>query len=122
MNENDDVTLTPEQEKRLHIAIHRMRANFLNFWVLCTKAACRKAHECSADPEFCMSHLGPDVPDDLCHAVDELMFGKFSGLPFDEVVAKAPHLLSTYGNWLEKVKQTRAKPDAEKPPDGLATS
>src|SRR5262249_40113182 len=114
MNETDDATLSAEQSERLHTAIHRMRANFLRFWILCGKAGCRKARKCSADPDICMSQLGPDVPDDVRNAADELLFGTCAGLPFDEVAAKAPRQLSAYCRWLEKVKEEARLPHREK--------
>src|SRR5262249_28559918 len=89
MNDNDDVILTPEQNERLHMAIQRVRANFLRFPVLCTNVTCRRARKCSADPDFCMGQLAPDVPDDVRNAADEMLFGTFAGLPFDEMAAKA---------------------------------
>ena len=108
MNDNDDVILTPEQNERLHMAIQRVRANFLRFPVLCTNVTCRRARKCSADPDFCMGQLAPDVPDDVRNAADEMLFGTFAGLPFDEVAAKAPRQLSAYCGWLEKVKNQAA--------------
>jgi len=123
MNDNDDVILTPEQNERLHMAIQRVRANFLRFPVLCTNVTCRRARKCSADPDFCMGQLAPDVPDDVRNAADEMLFGTFAGLPFDEVAAKAPRQLSAYCRWLATVKdQARALRAAKKTPADLATS
>jgi broad specificity phosphatase PhoE len=128
MNENDDVTLTPEQEERLRLAIYRMRANLLNFPALCAKAVCRRARKCSANPAVCMDDIGRDVPDDVRHAVDEVLFGKLAGRPFDEMLAEAPNKIDAWWGWLEKVKASAATldairhPKAKKTPDGLSTS
>ena len=108
----DESELTPEQEERALIAIQRMRAHFLGFPALCTKAVCRKARKCSADPDICMDHMGPDVPDDVRRAVDALITGKIQGLSFDEVFANAPRELAAYCEWLGKVTDSRAQPDA----------
>jgi hypothetical protein len=102
----DETQLTPEQEERAFITIQRTRANFLGFPALCTKAVCRKASKCSADPDICMDHMGPDVSEDVKRA------GKIQGLSFDEVFAKAPRELAAYCEWLGKVRETRAQPDA----------
>jgi hypothetical protein len=108
----DERELTPEQEERAIIAIQRMRAHFLGFPALCTKAVCRKTRKCSADPDICMDHLEPDVPEDVKRAVDALITGKLQGLSFDDVFAEAPHELSAYCEWLGKVRQSSARLDA----------
>lgn len=108
----DETQLTPEQEERAFTAIQRTRANFLGFPALCTKAVCRKARKCSADPDICMDHVGPDVSEDVRRAVDALIDGKIQGLSFDEVFAKAPRELAAYCEWLGKVRDSRAQPDA----------
>ena len=124
----DEIQLTPEQEERAFIIIQRARANFLGFPALCTKAVCRKARKCSADPDICMDHVGPDVSDDVRRAVDALIDGKIQGLSFDDVFAKAPRELSAYCEWLGKVRQTTAQSDAKrrsrprKTPAALANS
>ena len=124
----DERELTPEQEERALIAIRRMQANFLGFPALCTKAVCRKARRCSADPDICMDHMGPDVPDEVRRAVDALIDGKIQGLSFDDVFANAPRELSAYCEWLGKVRQTTAQSDAKrrsrprKTPAALANS
>ena len=124
----DESELTPEQEERALIAIQRMRAHFLGFPALCTKAVCRKARRCSADPDICMEYRGPDVPEDVRRAVDALIDGKIQGLSFDDVFAKAPRELSAYCEWLGKVRQTTAQSDAKrrsrprKTPAALANS
>jgi hypothetical protein len=58
----DESQLTPEQEERALIAIQRIRAHFLDFPALCTKAVCRKSRRCSADPDICMDQWGPMYP------------------------------------------------------------
>ena len=108
----DERELTPEQEESALIAIRRMQANFLGFPALCTKAVCRKSRRCSADPDICMDHIGPDVPEDVGRAVDALVTGKIQGLSFDDVFANAPRELSAYCEWLGKVRDSRAQPDA----------
>ena len=108
----DKRELTPEQEERAFITIQRTRANFLGFPALCTKAVCRKAHKCSADPDICMAHMGPDVSEDVRRAVDALINGKIQGLSFDEVFAEAPRALAAYCEWLGKVTDSRAQTDA----------
>ena len=124
----DESELTPEQEERAHIAIQRMRAHFLGFPALCTKAVCRRSRRCSADPDICMGHVGPDVPEDVRHAADALIFGKIQGLSFDDVFAKAPRELAAYYEWLGKVTDLRAqldamrRPRARKTPAALADS
>jgi hypothetical protein len=45
-------------------------------------------------------------------AVDALISGKIQGLSFDEVFAKAPRELAAYCEWLGKVRDSRAQPDA----------
>jgi hypothetical protein len=102
--------LTPEQEERVFIAVQRARANFLSFWARCSKTICRKAHKCSADPDICMGHLGPDVPDDVRNAADALIFGKFSGLSFEEVLVKAPRELSACLEWSRTPFSGRPRP------------
>jgi broad specificity phosphatase PhoE len=75
-----------------------------------------------------MDDIGPDVPDDVRHAVDELLFGKFAGRPYDEVLAEAPDKIEAWCGWLEKVKASATtldaikRPKAKKAPDGLSTS
>ena len=124
----DESQLTPEQEERALIAIQRMRAHFLGFPALCTKAVCRKARKCSADPDICMDDMGPDVPDDVRRAVDALITGKIQGLSFDEVFANAPRELAAYCEWLGKVRDSGAQPHAirrsraRKTPAALANS
>jgi len=108
----DESELTPEQEERALIAIQRMRSHFLGLPALCVKAVCRKARKCSADPDICMEHMGSDVPEDVRRAVDALINGKIQGLSFDEVFAEAPHELAAYCEWLGKVTDSRAQPDA----------
>jgi broad specificity phosphatase PhoE len=128
MIDNDDVTLTPEQKVRLRLAIRRMQANLLGFPALCAKAACRRARKCSGNPAVCMDDIGSDVPHDVRDAVDELLFGKFAGRPFDEMLAEAPDKIEAWCGWLEKVKTSAVKldvirrPKAKKTPDGLSTS
>ena len=105
-----------------------MRAHFLGFPALCTKAVCRKARKCSADPDICMDHMGPDVPDDVRRAVDALITGKIQGLSFDEVFANAPRELAVYCEWLGTIRDSRVQPDAirrsraRKMPAALANS
>jgi hypothetical protein len=124
----DESQLTPEQEERAFITIQRTRANFLAFPALCTKAVCRKTRRRSADPDICMDHVGPDVSEDVRRAVDALITGKIQGLSFDDVFAKAPRELSAYCEWLGKVRDSRAQPDAmrrsraRKTPAALANS
>ena len=108
----DETQLTPEQEERAFTAIQRTRANFLGLPALCTKAVCRKTRKCSADPDICMDHVGPDVSEDVRRAVDALITGKIQGLSFDEVFAKAPRELAADCEWLGKVRDSRAQPDA----------
>jgi hypothetical protein len=45
-------------------------------------------------------------------AVDALVTGKIQGLSFDDVFANAPRELSAYCEWLGKVRNSRAQPDA----------
>ena len=124
----DESELTPEQEERAHIAFQRMRAHFLKFPALCIKAVCRKSRRCSADPDICMGHVGPDVPEDVRRAADALIFGKIQGLSFDDVFANAPRELAAYCEWLGKVMDFQAQPDAmrrlraRKTPAALANS
>jgi hypothetical protein len=124
----DESEFTPEQEESARTAIQRMRAHFLGFPALCTKAVCRKSRKCSADSDICMEHVGPDVSEDVKRAVDALISGKIQGLSFDDVFTKAPRALAAYCEWLGKVRDSRAQPDAtrrsraRKTPAALANS
>jgi len=123
-----NVTLTPEQMMRLRRAVHRKQANFLAFPALCAKAACQRTRKCSGNPAVCIDDIAPDVPDSVCRAVDELLFGKFAGRPFEEVIAEGTKQIAACLEWREKVKASAAtwdvirRPKAKKPPRGLSTS
>jgi hypothetical protein len=108
MNGSNNIRLTPEQKVRLRLAIHRMKANFLAFPLLCVKAACHRRTRCSGNPAVCMDDIGPDVPDDVRKAVDKLLFGKFAGRPFDEVLAEGAREIKACLEWREKIKAPAA--------------
>jgi len=59
-----------------------------------------------------MDDLGPDVPDDVRKAVEKLLFGKFAGRPFDEVLAEGAREIKACLEWREKIKASAATLDS----------
>ena len=114
MNASDKIRLTPEQKTRLRLTVDRMRANFLAFPALCIKTACHRRTKCSGNRAVCMDDLGPDVPNDVRKAVEKLLFGKFAGRPFDEVLAEGAREIKTCLEWREKIKASAATLDSIK--------
>ena len=57
--------LTAYAKECVHFAVQHWRATLLCFPYLCVRTACRRARACSADPNICMSRLGPLVSEDV---------------------------------------------------------
>ena len=79
----------------------------LCFSDFCTKTACRRAGTCSADPDDCIGHLAPFVPDEVRRGVDALLEGQIDRLTYDEVRARSPQEVAAYEGWIEKVNESR---------------
>jgi hypothetical protein len=108
MTENDVAKLTPQQrDDAVIFAVQRWRANMLYFSDLCEKTACRRARTCSADPDDCIGHLAPFVPDDVRKGVDALLEAKIDGLTFAEVRARIPWAVDAHTRWLAKINESR---------------
>jgi hypothetical protein len=62
------------------------------------------------------------VPHDVRKAADKLLFGKFAGRPFDEVLAEGVHEIKACLDWREKVKTSAAILDSTGCPKTRATA
>jgi hypothetical protein len=96
-----------QRERIVEFRLQRWRANMLFFSDFCIKAACRRAGTCSADPDICMGHLAPFVPDEVRRGVDALLEGNIDRLTYDEVRTRWPQEVAAYEGWLEKVSESR---------------
>ena len=67
--------LTAYAKECVHFSVQHWRATLLGFPYLCVRTACRRARTCSADPNICMSRLGPLVSEDVRKGVDALVWG-----------------------------------------------
>jgi hypothetical protein len=59
----------------------------LGLWVLCPKTACRRAHDCAADPDFCVDRFANLISKRLRDAVDPLCEVKRLERVYDEARA-----------------------------------
>ncbi len=96
-----------KREELAFIQIQRSRANLLCFSDLCFKTVCRRARTCSADPDICMGHLAPFVPDEVRRGVNALVEGQIDRLTYDAVRAQAPREVGAYEGWIEKINKSR---------------
>jgi len=109
---SDEAKLPPEAQDRIHKAVQRWRAELLCLWKLCPRAACRRAHACSADPDFCVERFTLLVNEDVRDAVDTLHEAKLLGRSYDEARAMArPGSMEAYDRWLANLHQ----PSSEQP-------
>lgn len=93
--------LPPEAREQIHKAMQRWRAQLLCLWRLCPKAACRRAHACSADPDFCVERFALLISEDVRDAVDTLHEAKLLGRSYDEACAMAdPASVAASDLWL----------------------
>lgn len=103
--------LAPEDRERIRKAAQLWRAQMLCLWKLCPKAACRKAHACSADPDFCVERFELLVSDDVRTAVEALHDAKLSGYSYDDACAMAPPgSIEEYDVWLANLFNREAAP------------
>jgi hypothetical protein len=98
--------LTAYAKECVHFAVQHWRANLLCFPYLCVRTACRRAHACSADPNICMSRLGPLVSEDVRRGVDALVWGHVDGFTYDQVRARMPFEVGAFEEWNAKIRQS----------------
>jgi len=87
MDEVEAAKLSPQAHKRVHKATQRWRSYLLGLWMLCPKAACRRAHDCAADPDFCVDRFAGLISWSLRDAVDTLCEAKRIGRIYEEARA-----------------------------------
>jgi hypothetical protein len=99
--EQEIENLMPEDRERIRKAAQLWRAQMLCLWKVCPKAACRKAHACSANPDFCIGRFEFLVDEKVRTAVETLMYAKLHGYGFDDACAMTPPgSIEAYDVWL----------------------
>lgn len=107
----EEAKLTPEDLERIRKALQLWRAQMLCLWKICPKAACRRAHDCSADPDFCVERFAALVSEDVHVALDVLHDAKLLGYSYDDACALAPPgSIEAYDVWLAKLHGPQAPP------------
>ena len=86
----EEAKLTPEDLERIRKALQLWRAQMLCLWKICPKAACRRTHDCSVDPDFCVERFAALVSEDVHVALDVLHDAKYFGYSYDDACALAP--------------------------------
>ena len=100
----EEAKLTPEDLERIRKALQLWRAQMLCLWKICPKAACRRAHDCSVDPDFCVERFAALVSEDVHVALDVLHDAKLFGYSYDDACALAPPgSIEAYDVWLAKL-------------------
>ena len=100
----EEAKLTPEDLERIRKALQLWRAQMLCLWKICPKAACRRAHDCSVDPDFCVERFAALVSEDVHVALDVLHDAKYFGYSYDDACALAPPgSIEAYDVWLAKL-------------------
>jgi hypothetical protein len=120
--------LTAYAKECVHFAVQHWRATLLCFPYLCVRTDCRRARACSADPNICMSRLGPLVSEDVRKGVDALVWGHVDGFTYDQVRARMPFEVGAFEEWNAKIRQSiresavLARPRAKKTPPAPSKS
>ena len=100
--EREIADLAPEGVTRIRKAADR----------LCLWKLCRKAHACSADPNFCVERFEVLVSDEVRMAVETLLEAKLHGCSCDDACAMAsPGSIEMYRLWLANLHRS----DSERP-------
>jgi hypothetical protein len=72
------------EQQRWQDEFNRFKNNLLEFWRVCTKAPCRRAHACMGEPESCFRRHWLMLPEDFKHWFRGVVRARAEGLSPEE--------------------------------------